>query len=92
MRRPLTASFPGVQGVIKAYDPITRTGSLLRDTDLAEVELSIDALDGSVMRMLRQGQRVNFTLNAAGQATGVCFGSEVDMATPGVPMPPSDPT
>ncbi len=81
-----------MQGVIKAYDPITRTGSLLRDTDLAEIELAADALDGSVLRMLRQGQRVNFELNAAQQATGVHFGSEIDMATPGVPMPPGDPT
>lgn len=86
------ASVGAVQGVIKAYDPVTRTGSVIRDTDLAELELAADALTGSVMRMVRQGQRVNFTANAAGEATGVCFGSEVDMHTPGVPMPPGDPT
>jgi hypothetical protein len=28
-----------VQGVIKSYDPGTQTGSLLRDTDLAEIDL-----------------------------------------------------
>lgn len=81
-----------MQGVIKVYDPITRTGSVLRDTDLAEFELSTDALAGSVLRMVRQGQRVNFELDAANQATEVRFGSESDMHTPGVPMPPADPT
>jgi len=81
-----------VQGVIKVYDPTTATGSVIRDTDLAEFELATDALEGSVMRMVRQGQRVNFVLNPADQATEVRFGSEIDMHTPGVPMPPGDPS
>ena len=34
-------------------------------------------------RMLRQGQRVLFSLNAAGLATKIRFGSERDMETPG---------
>lgn len=72
-----------MQGVIKAYDPGTKTGSLLRDTDLSEVELALDAIDGSVFRMLRQGQRVVFDLNADGRATRLRLGSEVDMGTPG---------
>jgi hypothetical protein len=33
--------------------------------------------------MLRQGQRVLFSLNAAGHATKIRFGSERDMETPG---------
>jgi len=72
-----------VQGVIKSYDPGTRTGSVLRDTDLAEVELAADALDGSIFRMVRPGQRVVFDLDGDGRATALRLGSEVDMATPG---------
>ena len=33
--------------------------------------------------MLRQGQRVVFDLDAAGRATALRLGSEVDMGTPG---------
>jgi CspA family cold shock protein len=71
-----------VQGVIKAYDPKTRTGVLVRDTDRVELELAIDALDGSIFRMLRQGQRVVFDLDDDGLATHLRFGSEVDMGAP----------
>jgi len=70
-----------VQGVIKAYDPATGSGVVVRDTDLAEFDLAPDALDGSVFRMLRQGQRVLFDLLGE-QATGLRLGSEVDMGTP----------
>ena len=73
-----------MQGVIKAYDPATGDGSCCRDTDLADYELAADALDGSVFRMLRQGQRVVFDLDDAGLATRLRLGSEVDMGTPGV--------
>ncbi|MFM9085189.1 MAG: hypothetical protein ACKORC_01785 [Acidimicrobiia bacterium] len=72
-----------MQGVIKAYDPRSRDGLVVRDTDLAEYELAPDALDGSIFRMLRQGQRVTFTLDAAGRATALRLGSERDMGTPG---------
>ena len=54
----------------------------MRDTDLAEFDLSRQALDGSLFRMLRQGQRVCFELDDAGLATGLHLGSEVDMGTP----------
>lgn len=72
-----------MQGVIKAFDPRSRDGLVVRDTDLAEYELAPDALDGSIFRMLRQGQRVTFTLDAAGRATTLRLGSERDMGTPG---------
>jgi cold shock CspA family protein len=72
-----------MQGVIKAYDPGTGTGLILRDTDLTEHELAADALVGSIFRMLRPGQRVVFDLNDDGLATRVRMGSEVDMGTPG---------
>ncbi len=71
-----------MQGVIKAYDPRTRTGIVMCDTDFADYELADDALDGSLFRMLRQGQRVIFTLDDTGCATRLRLGSEEDMATP----------
>ena len=74
-----------MQGVVKAYDPVTRDGVILCDTDLADYDLGPDALDGSVFRMLRQGQRVIFDLDDAGRATRLRLGSEVDMKTPGQP-------
>jgi CspA family cold shock protein len=73
-----------VQGVIKSYDPGSRDGIVMRDTDLAEVDLAPDALEGSVFRLLRQGQRVIFDLDGEGRATRLRLGSEVDMGTPGL--------
>ncbi len=72
-----------MQGVVKAYDPVTRTGVVTCDTDLGDYELTASALDGSVFRMLRQGQRVIFDLDETGRATSLRLGSEVDMQTPG---------
>jgi cold shock CspA family protein len=72
-----------MQGVIKAYDPATGDGLVMSDTDFNDYELAADALDGSIFRMLRQGQRVVFELDDAGQATRLRLGSEVDMQTPG---------
>ena len=79
-----------MQGVIKSYDPGTKIGSLVRDTDRAEYDLAPDAIDGSVFRMLRQGQRVVFELDDDGRATRLRLGSEVDMASPDMPPPPGD--
>jgi cold shock CspA family protein len=73
-----------VQGVIKAYDPMSKDGIVVRDTDLSEVDLAPDALEGSVFRLLRQGQRVIFDLDGEGRATHLRLGSEVDMGTPGL--------
>ncbi|WP_040492516.1 hypothetical protein [Ilumatobacter nonamiensis] len=72
-----------MQGVIKAYDPQTGDGLVMADTDLADYDLAANALEGSVFRMLRQGQRVVFDLDDAGRATALRLGSEVDMGTPG---------
>jgi cold shock CspA family protein len=71
-----------MQGVVKSYDPGTGQGVLLCDTDLAEYDLAATALEGSVFRMLRQGQRVIFDLDGTNRATGIRLGSEVDMGTP----------
>jgi hypothetical protein len=72
-----------VQGVIKAYDPGTGEGVVVRDTDRTEYDLAPEALAGSVFRMVRQGQRVVFDLDPSGRATSLRMGSEVDMGTPG---------
>ena len=69
--------------MIKAFDPSTGTGLILCDTDLSEHELAANALEGSIFRMLRPGQRVVFDLDDVGLATRLRLGSEVDMGTPG---------
>jgi cold shock CspA family protein len=76
-----------MQGVIKAYDPGNGEGVVVRDTDRAEIDLATDALEGSVFRMVRQGQRVIFDLDDEGQATHLRLGSEVDMRSPSTPPP-----
>jgi cold shock CspA family protein len=70
-----------MQGVVKSYDPGTRQGVILCDRDLAEYDLAATALEGSVFRMLRQGQRVIFDLDETNRATALRLGSEVDMGT-----------
>ncbi len=72
-----------MQGVVKTFDPDTGAGSVVRDTDLTEILLAGNALEGSLFRFLRQGQRVVFQLDDAGLATQLRLGSESDMATPG---------
>jgi cold shock CspA family protein len=72
-----------MQGVIKAYDPASGIGVVMCDTDLADYDLAGDALEGSIFRMLRQGQRVVFDLDGDGCATHLRLGSEIDMGTPG---------
>jgi cold shock CspA family protein len=79
-RTPVTET--GMQGVVKSYDPGTGQGVILCDRDLAEYDLAATALEGSVFRMLRQGQRVIFDLDDTSRATSLRLGSEIDMATP----------
>ncbi len=76
-----------MQGVIRSYDPGSGDGVILCDTDFRDYELAVDALAGSAFRMLRQGQRVIFDLDQAGNATRLRVGSEVDMGTPGFGPP-----
>jgi cold shock CspA family protein len=71
-----------MQGVIKMYDPLTREGIVVVDTDRSEVVLAADALKHSIFRMLRQGQRVVFDLDANGLATRVRSGAEPDLGLP----------
>jgi CspA family cold shock protein len=73
-----------VQGVVKSYDPSTGDGVIIADTgNLSEYDLAANALEGSLFRMLRQGQRVVFQLDGDGRATALRLGSEADMGTPG---------
>lgn len=71
-----------MQGVIKSYDPKSKVGVLVDDVARQEHELALDALDGSILRMLRQGQRVLFEVNDEGLATRLRLGSEIDLGTP----------
>jgi CspA family cold shock protein len=76
-----------MQGVIKSYEPASGDGIVVSDVPhegtFVEYDLAADALDGSIFRMLRQGQRVVFDVNQDGRATRLRMGSEVDMGTPG---------
>lgn len=74
-----------MQGVIKSYDPGSGEGIVVRDTDRAEYDLAADALQGSIFRLLRQGQRVVFDLDPEQRATRLRLGSEVDMGAPATP-------
>jgi len=71
-----------VQGVVRTYDPQTGEGVLVSDTDRAEYVLARGALEGSMFRLLRQGQRVNFEVDPDGRAVTVRMGSEADMGLP----------
>ena len=71
-----------MQGVVRMYDPITREGIVVRDTDRSEYALAPSALDGSLFNTLRQGQRVVFDLDADGHATQIRTGAEDDMGLP----------
>ncbi len=79
-----------MQGVIKSYDPATGFGVIVCDeltqtdsgSEFKEYALAENALEDSVFRMLRQGQRVLFELNGDGHAEKLKLGSEVDMNIP----------
>ena len=71
-----------MQGVVKSYDPQSKTGVVVDDVDRTEHDLALDALEDSISRMVRQGQRVVFDLNEQGLATRLRLGSEVDLGTP----------
>lgn len=49
-----------MQGVVKVYDPETGIGVIRRDGEGDDVMLRPGSLEGSLFRMLRQGQRIIF--------------------------------
>ena len=71
-----------MQGVVRMFDPLSREGLVVNDTDRVEFAFAENALEHSLFRMLRQGQRINFELDADGRAINVRIGSEVDMGLP----------
>jgi CspA family cold shock protein len=71
-----------MQGTVKMFDPATNEGIVVRDADREELVLARNALDGSIFRMLRQGQRVVFELDSDGRVVNVRTGAEPDMGLP----------
>jgi CspA family cold shock protein len=71
-----------MQGVVRTFVPLTREGVIMGDVDRADYALAADALERSIFRMLRQGQRVNFEVDGSGFATNVRIGAEIDMGLP----------
>jgi cold shock CspA family protein len=71
-----------MQGVVKVYDPLTGEGVVVSDVNRADYAFATDALQGSIFRVLRQGQRVVFDLDGDGFATKVRSGAEPDMGLP----------
>jgi CspA family cold shock protein len=68
-----------MQGVVKTYDDSTGIGLIVRDDDRSEVPLVPGSLDGSLFRLLRQGQRVRFDISGEGndaRAVNLRFGSD----------------
>lgn len=68
-----------MQGTVKVYDPEAGVGVIVRDDDRSEVFLLPGSLEGSMFRMLRQGQRVVFDLHEADGkpvARNLRFGSD----------------
>jgi CspA family cold shock protein len=68
-----------MQGVVQVYDPATGVGAILREDTGGKVFLRPGSLDGSIFRMLRQGQRVNFDLeteDGVDYARRLRFGSD----------------
>lgn len=50
------------QATVKRYDSLTRTGSLVSDDGSSEFTIDPAAMDSSMFRFLRPGQRVTFDL------------------------------
>jgi cold shock CspA family protein len=71
-----------MQGTVKMFDPATNEGIVVRDADREELVLARNALEGSIFRMLRQGQRVVFELDSDGRVINVRTGAEPDMGLP----------
>ncbi len=68
-----------MQGVVKVYDPATGVGIVVRDGDRTEIFLRPGSLDGSMFRMLRQGQRILFDVEedeGTAYASNLRFGSD----------------
>lgn len=65
------------QGTIKTYDLETGTGSLLLD-DATEIAIDVASTEGTEVRSLRLGQRVDF---AIGEKDGRRVARELHLVT-----------
>lgn len=59
------------QATVKTYDSLTRTGALVADDGTTEYSIEPEALEGSMFRFLRPGQRVTFELEGEGETRRV---------------------
>ncbi len=50
------------QATVKRYDSLSRTGVLVSDDGATEWDIDAEAVEGSMFRFLRPGQRVTFDL------------------------------
>ncbi|MEA2487420.1 MAG: hypothetical protein QOF16_1074 [Actinomycetota bacterium] len=50
------------QATVKSYDSLTRTGALVGDDGETTYAIDPDAMEGSMFRFLRPGQRVTFDM------------------------------
>jgi CspA family cold shock protein len=71
-----------MQGVVLAYDPQTAEGVVVTDSERQMFPLAPGALDHSIFRTLRQGQRVVFELDEEQRAINVRTGAEPDLGGP----------
>ncbi len=67
-----------MQGFVKVYDEGTEVGVIVRDDDRSAVFLRPGSLDGSLFRLLRQGQHVVFDVKEGDKpfAYNLRFGSD----------------
>jgi CspA family cold shock protein len=67
-----------MQGFVKVYDEVSQTGVIICDDDRSEVLLKPGSLDGSLFRILRQGQHVIFDMTDEERPTAnnLRFGSD----------------
>jgi len=72
-----------MQGVVKVYDPKTGIGVIIREDNNEPVYLRPGSLDGSLFRMLRQGQRVVFDLTAGEESGGRQFAHRLRFGSDG---------
>ena len=50
------------QATVKSYDSFTKTGTMVADDGETTFEVTPEAMDSSMFRFLRPGQRVTFEL------------------------------
>ena len=59
------------QATVKAYDSLTKSGVLVADDATTEYPIDAEAIEESMFRFLRPGQRVTFDLAREGDRTRI---------------------